>query len=252
MRVIVTRPAAQAQAWVPRLQALGVDAVSLPLIGIEPAPDRAAVQAAWRDLDGTDFVMFVSANAVLHFFAARPPGCTWPAGAVAGSTGPGTSAALRDAGVPADRIAEPDPAGPFDTEALWRCIGHQAWAGRRALVVRGEEGRDWLAEQLRQAGAHVHFVAAYRRVAPRIDGAAAALVDAALADPTGHVWHFNSSEAVEHLARERPGSDWSASRALASHPRIADTVRRIGFGRVDAVGVHPQDVAALLRAAQAR
>jgi uroporphyrinogen-III synthase len=252
MRVIVTRPAAQAQTWVPRLQALGVDAVSLPLLGIEPAPDRAAVQAAWRQLHEVAFVMFVSANAVAQFFAARPPECAASAVTLAGSTGPGTSAALRAAGVPADRIDEPDPAGPFDTEALWRRIGARGWTGRRVLVVRGEDGRDWLAEQLRQAGAEVHFVAAYRRLAASIDGAAAALVDAALADPSDHVWHFSSSEAIEHLARARPGSDWSTSQALATHPRIADTARRIGFGRVDPVGVHPQDVAALLRAAERR
>lgn len=252
MRVIVTRPAAQAQAWVPRLQALGIDAVALPLIDIAPAPDLAAVQAAWRQLHETAFVMFVSANAVAHFFAARPPdgaGCTI---ARAGSTGPGTSAALRTAGVPADHIDEPDPAGPFDTEALWRRIGTRPWSGRRVLVVRGEDGRDWLAEQWRQAGAEVRFVAAYRRLAPRMDGAAAALVDAALADPADHVWHFSSSEAIAHLARARPGSDWSRSRALATHPRIADAARRVGFGQVDAVGVHPQDVATLLRAAERR
>ncbi|MEN9628576.1 MAG: uroporphyrinogen-III synthase HemD [Pseudomonadota bacterium] len=247
MRVIVTRPAAQAQAWVPRLQALGVDAVSLPLLGIEPAPDSDAVRAAWALVPGAALVMFVSANAVSHFFAWQPAGAPWPTTALAGSTGPGTSAALRQAGVPAQRIAEPDGAGPFDTEALWRRIAGLEWDGRHVLVVRGEGGRDWLADQLRAAGARVSFVAAYRRVAPDLRGPAAALMQAALRQPAGHCWHFSSSQAIEHLRQAWAGADWSASQALATHVRIAEAARRAGFGRVDTVGVHPADVAAWLQ-----
>lgn len=249
MRVIVTRPEAQAKDWVPRLQALGVDAVSLPLLGIEPAPDPAAVQAAWTQLAGSALVMFVSANAVAHFFQARPDPAGWPRDVWAGSTGPGTSAALRAAGVPAELIAEPDAAGPFDTEALWLRIRSWTWAGRRVLVVRGEGGRDWLADQLRQAGAQVSFVAAYRRVAPVLAAPAAACLQRALDEPDRHCWHFSSSESIEQLRRLAPQADWSRSAALATHPRIADAARRGGFGRVTLLGVHPQDVAAYLGAA---
>lgn len=248
MRVIVTRPAAQAQAWVPRLQALGVDAVSLPLLGIEPAPDAGAVRAAWAGVPEAALVMFVSANAVSHFFAVQPPGAGWPVGTLAGSTGPGTSAALREAGVPAAQIVEPDAAGPFDTEALWQRLAGRVWAGRSVLVVRGEGGRDWLADQLRAAGAEVRFVAAYRRVAPDLAGTGAAVIQAALDRPAAHVWHFSSSEAIEHLRQACPRADWSASRALATHARIGAAARRAGFGRVAEVGVHPADVAALLLA----
>lgn len=248
MRVIVTRPAAQAQAWVPRLQALGVDAVSLPLLGIEPAPDADAVRAAWAQVPGAALVMFVSANAVSHFFGLRPAGDGWPAGTLAGSTGPGTSAALRQAGVPDEQIAEPDAAGPFDTEALWLRIADRGWDGQRVLLVRGEGGRDWLADQLRAAGAQVAFVAAYRRVAPDLGGSMSALVQAALQHPADHCWHFSSSEAILHLRNAWAGADWTASLALATHARIADAARRAGFGRVCTVGVHPADVAAWLQA----
>jgi uroporphyrinogen-III synthase len=217
-------------------------------LGIEPAPDAGAVRAAWTQVPGAALVMFVSANAVSHFFAARPVGGAWPAGTLAGSTGPGTSAALREAGVPAAQIAEPDPAGPFDTEALWQRMAGLDWSGRTVLVVRGEGGRDWLAEQLRAAGAKVHFVAAYRRVAPDLGGAGERLVQAALDQPATHRWHFSSSEAIEHLRQACPAADWTASQALATHPRIADAARRAGFGSVSLVGVHPADVAAALQA----
>ena len=94
MRVIVTRPAAQAVSWVQSLQREGIAAVALPLIDIAPALDPTPVIEAWQHLAGTRLVMFVSANAVEHFFALRPVGTSWPADTQAASPGPGTTRAL--------------------------------------------------------------------------------------------------------------------------------------------------------------
>jgi len=236
MKLIVTRPAAQAAAWVQQLQRLGWPAAALPLIDIAPPDDTAPVRAAWIGLPRMDLVMFVSANAVQHFFAAAPqapPAAIWPPAVRAGSTGPGTRAALQAAGVPLAAIVSPPEAdGRFDSEALWACLSHEAWAGRHVLVVRGEAGRDWLADALRDQGAELSFVAAYRRLAPRPDAAGQALLQAAQADPAGHAWLFSSSEAVEHLRALAPGADWSRSVAVASHPRIAQAACEAGFGRV--------------------
>lgn len=247
-RVIVTRPAAQAGPFVQRLRALGLEADALPLIDILPAADPHAVQAAWQALPGCVLAMFVSANAVQHFFAARPEGCGWPAGTQAGSTGPGTTAALRAAGVGADRVVEPADGGPYDTEALWQHLCRRPWAGTRVLIVRGEGGRDWLARQLQGAGAQVDFVAAYRRRAPAWTDAHRALVSRALAEPAGWRWHFSSSESIDHLLQACPGVGAAAARALATHPRIAEHARAAGFGPVALVGVRPDDVVRHLRA----
>jgi uroporphyrinogen-III synthase len=234
MRVIVTRPAAQAAAWVDGLRAHGLDAEALPLIGIAPAQDLGAVRQAWGQVPQAALVMFVSANAVGQFFAARPDSAAWPAQLPAASTGPGTTAALRAAGV--SHVEEPAPDAPqFDSEALWSRIQTWPWAGRTVLVVRGEEGRDWLAQQFQVAGAQVVFVSAYRRLAPTLNGVRSALLAQALADPASHCWLFSSSEAVGHLSRLAPSAHWQASRALVSHPRIAQAARDAGFGRVDLV-----------------
>lgn len=248
MRVIVTRPAAQGQAFVQRLRALGVDAVALPLIDIAPPVDADAVRRAWATLDRQALVMFVSANAVAHFFDQRPSGMGWPPGTIAGSTGPGTTAALRAAGVDDAAIVDPGPDGPFDTDTLWLRIAAWPWAGRQVLVVRGESGRDWLAGRLRAAGAEVGYVAAYRRLAPSFEGDAGAVLAAALAAPHAHCWHFSSSEAIERLLERHAGADWPAARALATHPRIAAAARRLGFGHVDEVGVRAEDVATAIAA----
>ena len=252
MRLIVTRPAAQAMPWVVALQALGLDAQALPLIDIAPPRDLAPVRAAWRALDAMALdslrqdsqalVMFVSANAVEHFFAARPTGLEWPATLLAGSTGPGTTAALRAAGVP--HIEEPAADAPqFDTEALWARLALRRWQGARVWVVRGEDGRDWLADTLRAQGAEVAFVAAYRRVPPVLDAAGRALLAAARAKPEQHLWLFSSSQALGHLQALSGAGDWSAALAFASHPRIAQAARQAGFGQVALVAPTPQAVA---------
>lgn len=249
VRLLVTRPAAQARDWVERLAAAGLDAQALPLIEIADAPDPAAVEAAWRALPGYRLAVFVSPNAVERFFAARPPGLAWPEGTVAGSTGPGTTRALAEAGLPASQRVEPSEDAPqFDSEALWALVRDWPWTGRRALSVRGEGGRDWLATRLREAGAGVDFVAAYRRRAPRLDAAQRALLDAALAEPARHLWFFSSSEAIDNLLAlcaegGRGAPDWSAACALATHPRIAERARQAGFGRV--VEVAPSTAAVL-------
>jgi uroporphyrinogen-III synthase len=246
MRVIVTRPRAQAEPLVAQLQRLGIDAVALPLIDIAPVSDPAPVQAAWQALDGLALLMFVSANAVQHFMRQRPQGRQWPARVLAGSTGPGTSAALREAGVPPAALVEPQ-GEVFDSEALWQQLRGRDWQGRRAAVVRGEDGRDWLAEQLHAAGAEVDFVAAYRRLPPRLDDAGRALLTAARAQPRQHLWAFGSSQAASHLEGLVPQADWSQSIAAAPHPRIVAAVRRLGFGAVRQLAGDAESLAAAAR-----
>jgi uroporphyrinogen-III synthase len=246
---IVTRPAAQAAGWVHALQALGQAAHALPLIDILPLLDPAPVRQAWAGLTACSLVVFVSGNAAEHFFALRPADCDWPAQTLAGSTGPGTSAALlaagRLAGLQPAAIVDPGPEAPvYDSEALWAVLQSRDWQGRVVLVVRGEEGRDWLADTLRAAGAQVRFVAAYRRAPPVSGPASQALLARALAEPQRHVWLFSSSEAVGHLRALDPQADWSRSSAIASHPRIGQAAQQLGFGRVGLAPPRPADAVA--------
>jgi uroporphyrinogen-III synthase len=247
--VLVTRPAAQAGAWVQRLREAGVDARALPLLAIEPADEpaeRAALQAAWQGLQGRALVMFVSPNAVDGFFRARPDGLQWPDGLRAGATGPGTVESLQRAGVPAAACVA--PAGPpYDSSRLWAQLSGESWAARSVLVVRGDGGRDEFALSLREAGAGVDFVQAYRRDLPRWSAAERAVADAALAAPQRHVWLLSSGEAVGHLARLLPDARWHQARALASHERIAERARAAGFGQVAEA---PPTIEAVLTALQ--
>jgi uroporphyrinogen-III synthase len=250
---LVTRPRAQGEAWLRRLTALGVRAELLPLIDISPAPDAAGLGRWAKTLakgppGPAALVMFVSPNAAQGLFDALPAGWHWPASAWAGATGPGTAAALRAAGVPDEAIVVPAAdAAQFDSEALWALLEpRRSWAGTRTAIVRGDGGRDWLADRLREAGAQVEFVQSYSRRAPQLGPQERQLLEQALAGPTAFAWLMSSSEAVEHLRALAPAASWDDALALASHPRIAQSARRLGFGRVIEVRPTPQAVAEAL------
>lgn len=243
MRVIVTRPVAEAAEWVEALRAHGFDALALPLIDIGPPPDAQQAQAAWTRLAGYRAAMFVSANAVRTFV---PPGGRWPDGPRAWATGPGTQRALLAAGVPHERIDAPAAdAGQFDSEALWPLVQGQCRGGDRVLLVRGGTGRDWLEQQLAQSGVAVEKVASYSRTAPTWDDGERATANEAVRD----TWLFSSSQAVANLLQLLPLQHWRAARAIATHPRIAQAARAAGFGVVRESRPALADVVAALESA---
>lgn len=251
--MLLTRPRAQAAAWVQRLQALGQPAAALPLIEVAPAADSQAVRDAAAQLASSALAMFVSPSAVACWRGALPADWAWPAGVWAGATGPGTVAALQRAGVPDKAIVAPPASSPhFDSEALWACLQPlRPWAGARVQVVRGEGGRDWFAEAVRQAGAEVQFVQAYRRSGPQLRADEAATLAQALALPQAHAWLFSSSEAAGHLPALAPCGRWRRSLALATHPRIAEAAQALGFERVLRISPSPEAVVAALVTAAA-
>jgi uroporphyrinogen-III synthase len=239
MRVLVTRPLAQAAEWVEALRSNGIDAVALPLIAIVPPSDPLAVVDSWANLAGRRLVVFVSPNAALQFFARAPAVWAWPEHTRVASPGPGTTRTLIALGVPPRLIDAPaDDAPQFDSETLWRSLQMRDWHGASVLLVRGPQGRDWLAARLAERGAVVDTLAAYERETPHLDATESALLDQALTAPRRFVWLFSSSEAIDHLQkltsrRGDPGEAiWRASRALATHPRIAQRARDAGFAAV--------------------
>ncbi len=240
-RVIVTRPAREAARWTADLRAAGLDAVSLPLIAIEPVEGAGidALAAARGRIGDRSALMFVSAPAVEHFLTdcGDAPAWTGQGPARFWATGPGTVRALRSAGVPDSRIDAPAPdAGQFDSETLWARVRPQVDAASRVLIVRGGDaqgrptGRDWLAREVADAGGALDTVVAYRRLAPAFGEAERSLATSASAD--GAIWIFSSSESIGHLRQAMPDADWRKARAVATHPRIGDAAREAGFGSV--------------------
>ncbi len=270
-RVIVTRPAGQAQPWLQALASQGFAVDSFPLIEIADAlmpPQRRALQGRVFAAGEFDVCMWVSANAVAFFFmqnqaadqqntAQAAPEFIADGGFQSTSalrhwaTGPGTVAALQQQGIAPGQIDAPDAsAAQWDAEALWRCVAPQVCSGTRVLVLRGMDvgtppaSRDWLAQQLRAAGAVVEFAAVYQRRAPQFSAAQVQWAEQAAQD--GSVWVFSSAQAIAHLPQitaAQGASAWSQARCVATHPRIAQAAQAAGFAVVCTSRPTVQDVA---------
>ena len=260
-RVLVTRPKRDADRWVLDLSARGFNAIALPLIEVGPVEHPDELVRVWQQLAGYTAVMFVSGNAVEHFFALKPALALAFIGEStiktrAWATGPGTSNALLRAGVAPEWLDAPPPdADQFDSEGLWRVVQSQVRPGDRVLIVRGADsasggsagqglGREWFANRLAGAGAVAEFAVSYQRRAPIFSDQEQALARRAATD--GSVWLFSSSEAVANLTARLPGQTWGSARALATHPRIAAAVKEAGFGVVGESRPTLTDVAASL------
>jgi uroporphyrinogen-III synthase len=271
MRVILTRPQAQALQWLAALRAAGLDAVSWPLIQIVPTRDAAALHAAQAAASRFHALMFVSPNAVEYFTAdgffkqnwqhpganrtqdaiknaaisptpATPPRC-W-------ATGAGTVQALQNAGVSAAHIDAPAARETAESEALWAHVEAQVQPGFQALIVRGANasgqlaGRPWLAEQLLARGAQVSQVAAYERHPPLWSAAQTHEAEQALLN--GSVWVLSSSEAIHNLPQLH-AFEQGRARAVATHERVAQVARERGFAHV---AVSSPEPVALVRSIQ--
>lgn len=248
MRVLITRPAREANKWAAALSETGYDAIALPLVEVSGPPKPQSVLAATQSLGEFDAAMFVSGNAVDHFFASNPAMarvfCAEAAIKTrALATGPGTVAALLRAQAEPAWIDAPGPdSAQFDSEALWAIIGTRVRPGYKVLVVRGVgataleaapaqgHGRDWFARQVQAAGGSVSYVVSYQRVEVRLQGDALALAQQAASD--GSVWMFSSSEAIGNLLASCPGQDWTLAKSVVTHPRIGEAARQAGFGTV--------------------
>ncbi|MCG5075356.1 fused uroporphyrinogen-III synthase HemD/membrane protein HemX [Paraburkholderia tagetis] len=252
--VVITRPAGQSQTLAAQLQARGLRTFEFPLITIEPVRDDAPLREALGALDRYALVVFVSPNAVDRAFACYGSiSSIWPHALPVAVVGPASVAALARHGVaaPAHRVISPtgtadeEPAR-FDSESLYAALektfGANAFMGKRVLIVRGDGGREWLADRLREAGAEVEAVAAYRRVVPEPPIGVWETVHALL-EGAPHAWLVTSSEGVrnlDELAREHLTAgeivELRHAPLVAPHGRIGETARGLGFDRITVSG----------------
>ncbi|WP_312109759.1 uroporphyrinogen-III synthase [Pantoea septica] len=167
MTILVTRPEPAASALVTRLRGLGRQAWSLPLIEFAPGSylDRLPQQLA--ALRGGDLVFLLSQQ-VIHY--AQPAlirhQAAWPADVDYYAIGRSTALAFHTA---SGRHVD-YPRAQETSEALINLAALQRVSGKKALILRGNPGRELLAETLTARGAEVSFSQCYQRCQRHYDG----------------------------------------------------------------------------------
>ncbi|TVP76126.1 MAG: uroporphyrinogen-III synthase [Thioalkalivibrio sp.] len=147
------------------LAAAGAKVTRFPVIEIQGPNDPGRLGAVLDALSDFDIAVFVSANAVQRVVPAALARGPWPARLRVAAIGARTALELQDHGRAADIV----PESRFDSEALLQEPALQDLAGHKVVIFRGDGGREHLAETLRDRGAEVTYVEAYRRAIPDLD-----------------------------------------------------------------------------------
>ncbi|HWR88433.1 MAG TPA: uroporphyrinogen-III synthase, partial [Acidiferrobacterales bacterium] len=151
VRVLVTRPAHQAETLVQKIEAAGGEAVRLPTIEIVAPANPVVLHAVLDRLSEFAFAIFISPNAVRQFLPIVRARGGVPSGLQLAAVGQGTLRTLNDEGF--DKVLAPPER--FDSGALLELLPSAVVAGKDVLIVRGEGGHKLLGESLSARGARV-------------------------------------------------------------------------------------------------
>ena len=152
--VLVTRPEHQADELVTAIDEAGGEAIRFPVIDIEPQ-DSGDVSRCLEALPAADITIFISTNAVMYGLH-----CVNGDETAIAVIGPATKSAIESAGRQVDIF----PAQGYDSEHLLTAAELQDVSGKIIRIIRGDGGRELLADTLRERGATVDYLSVYRRL----------------------------------------------------------------------------------------
>ncbi|MGP3593492.1 uroporphyrinogen-III synthase [Vagococcus sp. WN89Y] len=172
MSILVTRPSPAGEELVSRLRTLGRVAWSFPLIEFSAGRELPSLPARLAALSPDDMVFVLSRHAVTFAHAhLQQIGAVWPGEPHYFAIGRTTALALHTVSglhvrYPHDREV---------SEVLLQLPELQSVQGKHALILRGNGGRELLAETLASRGAEVEICECYQRGAKFYDGAEEAM-----------------------------------------------------------------------------
>ena len=162
-RIVVTRSRTQASGLVATLVELGADVVEFPTIQFVEPTSYDDLDGALERIDSYQWVVFTSVNGVDAFFDRLQGDARKLAGALIAAIGPATADRLRERGIEPDAVpAEYRGEAVFDAIEKRSAESGISLSGARVLIPRAEVAREALPNLLREAGAQVDVVAAYK------------------------------------------------------------------------------------------
>lgn len=157
-QVLVTRPEPNNQRCVTRLQANGHSAIGAPMLEIKPSEQLGQLPTLFASLDSHSLVVAVSQYAVescQNYLQQHR--LSWPASPHYLAVGQATAECWQQYGIRA--MVPPRQ----DSEGMLQLIQQQLGNINTAYILRGQQGREWLAEQLQAQGIKVNYLSCYQR-----------------------------------------------------------------------------------------
>ena len=227
-RVLITRAKEQAPELAAPLRALGAETIELPTIAISNPEDWGPMDQAVQSAATYDWIIFTSVNGVRKFMERASATATDIRSLAAmkiAAIGAATAAELRKHGLHVEKV--PDE---YRAEGVLEAFAGEALQDKRFLIPRAKVARDVLPNELRNRGALVDVVEAYRTVVPP-ESADRARTIFSRNRPT--IITFTSSSTVENFLRLLPPEEKDAIlqnvKIASIGPITSDTLRRHGL-----------------------
>ena len=223
-RIVVTRATQQALALTERLRELGAEVIEMPATQIARL-DLAPLRSAIAGLSRYQWLILTSQNAVSIFWEqllGEGKDARALAGVKVAAVGPATAGALLEHGITVDLIPK-----RFVAEGLLEMLRERDdLSGKRVLYITAEGAREVLPQGLRETGAHLDVIEAYRSIP---DGEGAERLARAIESGRLDLATFTSGSAVrgyvdaigEDLAKHVP--------AVSMGPQTSEALREAGI-----------------------
>ena len=242
--IVVTRAREQAGTLSGKLRALGAEVIEMPTIEIAAAEDYGPLDGAIEELGAYDWIIFTSANGVRCFVerldrsrqdlrALRARIC---------AIGEATKGALEALHLKVDLVGE-----EYVAESLVQAFQSVDLRGKRVLLPRAAVARDFLPGRLRERGACVDVVEAYRTIVPEHAVEEAANVFARRRRPD---WiTFTSSSTVQNFVRIAGAGVLAGVKIASIGPVTSAAANKLGLDVTVEAAVYTTDglVEAILR-----
>lgn len=254
-KIIVTRPRDQLNHAIKSIQDTLIDnnidleVLGLPLLEIVSDINESLAKELYQGLLEAQWLSFVSPNAFLtadqllktfHY--------EWPTHLKLALIGGGSEKIILESRFKPSLIIKPANEEQWDSEGLWLQLFAQEknWDGKKVLIVRGDTGRDWLVSRLESEKAEVQLISIYKRknldqndeywqnFLKKWENLPKSRV---VNQSKPLIWVMSSSLACQYLADTLNTLGLkevilSQSIALATHEKIAQKAKEIGFSKV--------------------
>jgi uroporphyrinogen III methyltransferase/synthase len=230
-RIVVTRSREQAGELVEMLEQCGAEAIQAPTIRIAAPEDVEALDRACRSAADYSWIVFTSANAVDSFMQRLLSNGDIRdlKGVRLCAIGPSTAEHLSRYGLRVDLT----PAEARSEAVLDALRSTGPLKGLRFLLPRADIAREMLADQLREAGAEVSEVVAYRTLLAAGDRDADHDIYRMLLDRQIDAVTFTSASTVKNFAKifgEEQAADLLSTTVVASiGPVTAEAAQQLGI-----------------------
>lgn len=226
--ILVTRSRSQASELVELLEENGAETTEFPTIRIEPSESFDQLDSAIAGLEKYNWIVFTSVNGV-DFFLQRIKALSKDIRELKGikiaAIGPATAKRLKDLNLLIDYVPP-----EYRAEAIVDGFKEFGVQGLNVLIPRAEVARDVLPDKLREMGASVNIVTAYKTV---MDSLKSDKIKEMLEQGKIDIVTFTSSSTAKNFAKLLQDIDLPKVMedvvVACIGPITADTVRSLGL-----------------------